>query len=289
MIVQQFPAEFGKIPSHTTDAARAGNTNGALTGHLSTARSTALAHSAIPSEDASQTPEPEWLPETFDPEDERVIALAANWRKKSHQYYAKISALILQDLVNVWSDSGPTFYAADIQGEYWADEGIPPEITSAALVYLANRGLIVFTSDGGVKLPYSHRADYEESFDYAFPGIRNKEAYSIELPQPRVVADQRLAVPEQSGTVYLIRCHDRFKIGVTKDLAQRFSQLQNNQSPYPLEIVHHVSGVGYTTFEKELHRRHADKRVHGEWFLLSDPDDVQDVVRAMNEWAEGGE
>lgn len=86
------------------------------------------------------------------------------------------------------------------------------------------------------------------------------------------------------GTVYLLRCHKRFKIGISRQFHQRFANLNYGQSPYPLETIHRATGPEYKAYERMLHQRFADKRVHSEWFLLSD-DDLPGLIEEMNEWA----
>jgi len=237
---------------------------------------TASPHS--PSQSPDQTDD--WRPTSFDAYDPKCQALANAWAEKQRAYYSAISAKLLHFLVDLWAEYGhdQVYSPESIHDYFWDADSIPPAVTESAIRYLESRGLLRRSDFGEVSLPYSSYWDYVEAFDHAFPGVRTTRSQDAD-PETRPRA-------KKVGTVYLLRCHDRYKIGVTRQFEQRFSQLHNGQSPYPLEVVHHVTGPNYTKFEKELHRRHEDKRVHSEWFLLETPDDVQQVIDEMNAWQE---
>lgn len=63
--------------------------------------------------------------------------------------------------------------------------------------------------------------------------------------------------------VYVVRTHDRVKIGITDDLPTRLSSMRSS-SAYPI----HLEWVeeGYADEERELHNIFAHRRLHGEWF-----------------------
>lgn len=109
-----------------------------------------------------------------------------------------------------------------------------------------------------------------------------------EQTEPRTVVHRpslvRPNAPAAVGIVYLFRAGTRYKIGVTTNVQRRLDQLNGGQSPFPVEVIHHVSGPGYTAFEAELHARCADRRVRGEWFEF-EPDYIAAVIESMNEWA----
>lgn len=75
--------------------------------------------------------------------------------------------------------------------------------------------------------------------------------------------------------VYLIGSPDSpvVKIGCSTDPKRRLRNLQSG-SPAPLRLLATFEG-GYVA-EKELHRRFAGRRVHGEWFDLG-PNPVETV------------
>lgn len=67
------------------------------------------------------------------------------------------------------------------------------------------------------------------------------------------------------GTIYFIGPREGIvKIGFTTDLEERMRRLQCG-SPVALEVIATVAGD--TRLEREYHRRFADARQHGEWFL----------------------
>jgi hypothetical protein len=78
------------------------------------------------------------------------------------------------------------------------------------------------------------------------------------------------------GTIYFIRQQGLafVKIGFTGGLVtDRMKQLSTG-SPVPLVIERELQGTTY--IERDLHRRFADRRVHREWFSLTQ----QEVLEA---------
>jgi hypothetical protein len=82
---------------------------------------------------------------------------------------------------------------------------------------------------------------------------------------------------EKRPTVYLIKAHDRYKIGRTINLSKRFFSCAG-LSPYPLELIWNLYIDEHAVLEKSLHRIFKDKRIHHEWFSLS-TDDVEAIRR----------
>ena len=80
---------------------------------------------------------------------------------------------------------------------------------------------------------------------------------------------------EKRPTVYLIKAHDRYKIGRTINLSKRFFSCAG-LSPYPLELIWNLYIDEHAKLEKSLHRIFKDKRIHHEWFNLSN-DDVEAI------------
>ncbi len=73
--------------------------------------------------------------------------------------------------------------------------------------------------------------------------------------------------------VYLLKClgTNFYKIGIAKNVDSRIDNLQPS---CPLEIFEVTSKVMISRtqallFEEDLHLKYADKRVHHEWFKLS--------------------
>lgn len=73
------------------------------------------------------------------------------------------------------------------------------------------------------------------------------------------------------GYVYLLKCGDHYKIGQSKKPRKRLKQLRTG-SPLPIRVIHTLRTSYYREIERDLHRRFADKRAEGEWFLLADDD-----------------
>lgn len=74
----------------------------------------------------------------------------------------------------------------------------------------------------------------------------------------------------RAGVIYFIKPDDGpCKIGFTTNLERRFTTIQA-QSPLPLTIIHTFAGT--LADEAGLHERFKDRRLHGEWFDLTDED-----------------
>lgn len=80
---------------------------------------------------------------------------------------------------------------------------------------------------------------------------------------------------QPEGHVYVIECGGYYKIGFSRNPANRARQLQAG-CPFRLHLVGCVSAP--MTAETQLHNTYADKRIHGEWFQLT-PEDVGDILR----------
>lgn len=73
------------------------------------------------------------------------------------------------------------------------------------------------------------------------------------------------------GYIYIVKAGELFKIGFSKTPRKRFRSFRTG-SPVPLEIVFTMKTPYYKMVEKVLHDHFALKRVHGEWFALTDRD-----------------
>lgn len=76
------------------------------------------------------------------------------------------------------------------------------------------------------------------------------------------------------GFVYLIAAVENpilYKIGVTVNLETRLKGIQN-MSPIELNVLHTIETDQRFALERELHKKFAAKRKHGEWFALDEAD-----------------
>lgn len=74
------------------------------------------------------------------------------------------------------------------------------------------------------------------------------------------------------GCVYIIEGGERFKIGMTGGQAQDRMRHLQIASPVPLRLAHEIPTDNPRSLELSLHQKFAAKRVHGEWFTLSNED-----------------
>lgn len=84
--------------------------------------------------------------------------------------------------------------------------------------------------------------------------------------------DKFKTVPEDFWSyVYIMRCGDYHKIGITENLDNRINQIQTG-NPYPIELVFAVKHPKSSLIEKELHKKYSNKNWKREWFELQDGD-----------------
>lgn len=74
--------------------------------------------------------------------------------------------------------------------------------------------------------------------------------------------------PDRSGWVYLLRCGWHHKIGKSKDVRQRVSDMQT-ANPYLIELVCAIWADNMAVVEGMLHREYRSYRENGEWFEFS--------------------
>lgn len=99
---------------------------------------------------------------------------------------------------------------------------------------------------------------------------------TIQREEERARESQRAFQAKQKQkrpTVYLFEAVglNRFKIGYSKDPETRLEQLRK-QSSSPIEPVLILQRSDAQKLERQLQRRFAEKRVHGEWFELTSDD-----------------
>jgi hypothetical protein len=79
--------------------------------------------------------------------------------------------------------------------------------------------------------------------------------------------------------VYLIKCHEFYKIGIANDIDARLNSLQCG-NPYELELMFAMRYPNAEDIEEMLHERYGKKRVFREWFRL-DADDIVFIRKIM--------
>jgi hypothetical protein len=72
---------------------------------------------------------------------------------------------------------------------------------------------------------------------------------------------------EVDGYVYLLRSGTHYKIGKSKDVNRRLTQI-SPKTPLPVELVHTIPTDNMAWAEHTLHEQYASFRTNGEWFAL---------------------
>ena len=83
--------------------------------------------------------------------------------------------------------------------------------------------------------------------------------------------------------VYLLECGDKHKIGFTRNsIEKRIKQMKTGNSD-EFKILGSFESKWGTKIEAHLHRRYKDKKVSGEWFMLSE-EDILTFELMCQEW-----
>jgi hypothetical protein len=72
-------------------------------------------------------------------------------------------------------------------------------------------------------------------------------------------------------SIYLVKCNDFYKIGITYNVETRISCLGVG-NPYPLELIYSKKLHTAEQVESFLHNKYKEKNIKGEWFLLNEVD-----------------
>jgi hypothetical protein len=106
----------------------------------------------------------------------------------------------------------------------------------------------------------------------ALAGIKQRaESFTIDLKDWRLrsrsnrklLAGGQLRKLRKRGFIYVVRAGDRVKIGFSKDIKRRISELQ---TLFPDELELLLATPGSIVIEHSLHARFREFAVKGEWF-----------------------
>jgi hypothetical protein len=120
-------------------------------------------------------------------------------------------------------------------------------------------------------------------FDHVYRYIVNQYAVNRGNPLGRhlcravAVMDSEIARRDGSS-VYLVRAGNWIKIGWSRNVGARISQLQTGNAD-PIELIATISGG--RALERQLHERFADSRVSGEWFKYGP--ELANYVASLNQ------
>jgi len=101
------------------------------------------------------------------------------------------------------------------------------------------------------------------------------------LSEVKTASDDRatnISADERFGEVYLFKSGRYYKIGMTKDIVRRGSELRI-QLPEKMDLIHSIKTDDPSGIEAYWHRRFDAKRMNGEWFDLNAAD-----IRAFRRW-----
>ena len=82
------------------------------------------------------------------------------------------------------------------------------------------------------------------------------------------------------GYVYLLRCKEYYKIGVTDNDVPKRIQSMKTGNPFLIQIIFMVKVKEPFELEKAIHTCFKSSRMSGEWFSLDD-DDLSVIIKIM--------
>ncbi len=124
---------------------------------------------------------------------------------------------------------------------------------------------------------------YQKTYFYAKDNVRRAANIFLRFNEERNllingsnnISEDNLIGINEKGFVYFIRNKDIYKIGITKNLKQRFEQLK------PDEVLNTVRCSNFEDLEKELHKNFKESRIpQTEYFRLT-PSQVEEVYQLM--------
>jgi Meiotically up-regulated gene 113 len=192
-------------------------------------------------------------------------------------------------------------------GEALSEAGYPPnvfqeKITDDALLekYVAlSRDLGKFPLEGEIRRKAREDASFPSHSTFARFGGKEKLLQAVEaycrkaggLEEVLELCERRKTTSTQTKTgvrkagpkiptelVYLMKSGKHYKIGRTNSVGRRRSELAI-KIPVPPTTVHSVETDDPIGVEAYWHKRFADKRGEGEWFVLS-----QEDIKAFKRW-----
>ena len=84
---------------------------------------------------------------------------------------------------------------------------------------------------------------------------------------------------QQSGFVYILHAEgtNRFKIGYSAKPQNRCQDI-NQQSPFPIKLIHYYPSDDAYRDEQKLHKMFNHRRVHGEWFFFDSVEHIKGLI-----------
>lgn len=89
--------------------------------------------------------------------------------------------------------------------------------------------------------------------------------------------NRKLEQSKRNGYVYLINAGEFYKIGISRNVDRRITQL-STIPPFDVTLVCIIETDDMLGLENKLHTMFSEKRVNGEWFTLSD-EDVNYIIK----------
>ena len=123
-------------------------------------------------------------------------------------------------------------------------------------------------SDGRMDLCKHTIEEYKKKFNRILKEKERQKQYENFKQQVRLESQEKEKRRSSPGLVYLIKAGMHVKIGSTKELKKRLSQLQIG-NPHKLEVLKTWETKNEADWEKKLHDIFISRRVSGEWFNLT--------------------
>jgi len=147
-------------------------------------------------------------------------------------------------------------------------------MTPKQMIFIAEYMKTLNATQAAINAGYSKHSAHSTGWKTInVPSVKEEIKRRLNTPDAQPVSLPPKPVRKESRVLYLIRdVHfGRTKIGIAANLNSRLGILQTG-SPIELYVYAYFDVQKAYTHEAHLHERYSHKRLHGEWFDLSDHD-----------------
>ena len=146
------------------------------------------------------------------------------------------------------------FYGVvEVDGEYCLQNGFGFILPAEETIKIAH-GLVNFA--------YKYGEQIEEHNKYTNEHLYDSWGYINKTP--------KIANYKKPKYIYLLECHNTYKIGITDNIRRRMNQLDTK--PFKLNLVVQTNKLIKDAYkwERFLHEKYNKHNIDGEWFNLND-------------------
>ncbi|MBT9173888.1 MAG: hypothetical protein DDT21_02294 [Syntrophomonadaceae bacterium] len=135
---------------------------------------------------------------------------------------------------------------------------------------------VIFPSDCGIFRTHKEWEEIKRKIDKFYKLFsdeeleeHNRKILNHEYPHPPIEKLDKHR--KEAGYVYLLHHDGTYKIGISKNVPNRRTQI-GTKMPHEVTLIQSIKTDDMVELEALLHERYAGKRMNGEWFALTNED-----------------